>query len=464
MTKLLAARFENNDTSAELIEQFDNVQGIGIRWATADYGTDRIEVTILIKNEIEYWALMNDWPGQRLAVYSDWGSRPISGNITEIQLAGPNTVKLIARGPAWRFKDTNVRDTFPSGQDTDQRIKNLLTSHVPIVSSNHDNIDATGQDAFRYQTPWPLGAYPYQIIEAYLKMSDPSNNVWDFYCTDETFDGLNLRQYLPFLKNRNARTTPDWVVYKRDMSGGVKLSRSIADYMSEAVIYYGGFDGTVTTANAAGTTLIDSSANFTGFEVEPGDRVVNVTDGSRGKVQSVTSGSELVLVGDGLLGGTDDRFDLNDEYIIIRQDAWYRQTQTVTNPIIDRHYYEDVKEFDATQAAAYAGEIVGFYGKPVQQQSFVLTAQTIQDGNGARWPLWEVIAQGGGLIQIADLYPAAASFSGGFDSLTTFFITALDYDYTRNALTVRIDTRDGRLDSRLAAQNIIGGSMVARGG
>lgn len=462
MRKLYAARFENDDTSAGLLEAFPDVESAGVRWSIETFGTDRIEVIIQAKNRLDVYDRMKNHNGQRLALYSSWCYRPISGNIVKVESLGGNRVMYVARGPRWRHDDLLVRSTFPTGQDTNERLEDLLTDFVDITSSDYSDIDATGKDAAEFQTQWPRGNYPSAIIDAYRQMSDASSNPWDYWCVDEPFNATSLRQFKPYFKNRNAQTVK-WVARLEDMQVPT-LSRSIEELKSFVRVWYGSFQTAVATADATGKTLVASPANFTGFQVTAGDRVTNITDGSRGKVESVTSASTLVLVGTGLQGGTDDQFDLADEIYITREDAWYSEAASATGAPITRHFDHNNKLFRAEQAESYADALIDFYGVPIQQQSFVITSPFIRDANGARWPLWEVIAQGGGVLQVPDLYPAAAQFGGGLDRLTTFFITALDYDYTSNRLQVRVDSTDGRLDAQLRMAGILGGEMIARGG
>lgn len=458
---LYAARFENDDFSAGLLEQFHTVEAAGVRWNIESFGTERIEVTVRARNRYDIYERMNDHPGQRLALFGHTCHRPISGNITGVRPLPGNLVQYVTHGPAWRHDDQLVRETFPTGMDTDERLSNLLTDYVQIIDTDHTEISATGTDAAEFQTEWPRGNYPSEIINAFRQMSDPSNNPWDYWVVDEPFNGLQLQRFKPYFKNRNAKSTPDWVVRLRDLAG-FDLNRTIAELKSFVRIWYGSFEGTVTTADAGGGTLTDSAANFTGFEVMPGDRVTNMTDGSRGKVDSVTSGTQLTLVGNGLQGGDDDGFGVGDDYTIERLDAWFSATAAAAGAPLVRYHSEDNKRFRFEQAQGYANALRDFYGVPVQKTAITVGALRIRDGQGALWPLWEVIARGGGLIRIADLYPAGELFGGSLDSLTTFFITSLDYDYSSGQLRVGLDSRDGRLDARLRAAKIIGSEMVAR--
>jgi hypothetical protein len=109
---------------------------------------------------------------------------------------------------------------------------------------------------------------------------------------------------------------------------------------------------------------------------------------------------------------------------------------------------------DATQALQYANSLL--VDEPQQVQAFVISSPTIQDATGAKWwPLLEVIARGGGYIQIADLYPEASLITGGINRRTTFFITSLEYNDNNKTLRVGVDNPDRRLDATLARNKIL---------
>jgi hypothetical protein len=72
--------------------------------------------------------------------------------------------------------------------------------------------------------------------------------------------------------------------------------------------------GTCTTANAAGTILIDSAATFVTDGVQIGAIVVNFTDQSVASVLSIESETQLTM--EILDDGTDNDWDVNDAYKI----------------------------------------------------------------------------------------------------------------------------------------------------
>jgi hypothetical protein len=81
--------------------------------------------------------------------------------------------------------------------------------------------------------------------------------------------------------------------------------------------------------NAASSTTIltDSDYDFTVRGVAIGDDVYNITDGSIGTVSSVTA---TTLGFTGLTFGTDNDFDLNDEYVVISKATSVTLTGTAT--------------------------------------------------------------------------------------------------------------------------------------
>lgn len=70
--------------------------------------------------------------------------------------------------------------------------------------------------------------------------------------------------------------------------------------------------GTVTTLDANGVVLIDSTALFETNGVQVGSQVINHTDGSTAMVLSIDS--EIQLTCTGLDGGTDNQFAVSDDY------------------------------------------------------------------------------------------------------------------------------------------------------
>lgn len=73
--------------------------------------------------------------------------------------------------------------------------------------------------------------------------------------------------------------------------------------------------GTITTADATGITLTDTTASFL-TTATVGDIAFNETDGSTGKLTSITDNNNVVMSA-GLTGGTDDQWDSSDSYSVV---------------------------------------------------------------------------------------------------------------------------------------------------
>ena len=69
----------------------------------------------------------------------------------------------------------------------------------------------------------------------------------------------------------------------------------------------------VTDGADGSANLDDPTADFVAAGVQPGDIVVNITDGSHSLVTAVAA-TDLTVAG--LMGGTDNDFDLGDRYAV----------------------------------------------------------------------------------------------------------------------------------------------------
>lgn len=219
------------------------------------------------------------------------------------------------------------------------------------------------------------------------------------------------------------------------------------------------------------TTLIDTAVNFTELKVAVNDILKNNTDSSTGTITGIatTTNTDDTLqisgtMSGGKQNGPNERYEVVGTFAV--GNAYAIETTARVNfvevSVVDPAYWDrELAVFeptmDATQAEQYANSLL--VDEPQQVQAFVISAPTIKDAAGSRWwPLMEVIARGGGYIQIADLYPEASLIAGGTNRRTTFFITSLEYNDADKTLRVGVDNPDRRLDARLAREKIIGGA------
>lgn len=224
------------------------------------------------------------------------------------------------------------------------------------------------------------------------------------------------------------------------------------------------------STSGSATTLVDTTVNFTELKVAVNDLLKNNTDGSTGTITGIattTNTDDTLQISGAMSGGKQN--GVNERYEVVGTFAvgntYAIETTAKVNYVevstVEQNYWnKEIAIFepsmDATQAEQFANSLL--VDEPQQVQAFTITAPTIRDSTGAKWPLLETIARGGGYIQIADLYPEQSILAGGTNRRTTFFITALEYSATDRRLRVMVDNTDRRLDATLARNKIIGGA------
>jgi len=457
-TELLTGRFAYSDTSSAMLEQFDAPENVGIRFNPEFGGLVRLEVTVKAKNKFDVYDRRSNHPGQRLAAYSSWIHRPISGYISSVQEAGANRVTYIAKGPAWRLEHELDTTVYAKADTITDTIQTILTDHAPHVSTNYDNIAINATTLGGWQPKTPQGTKPIDAIKQLIEKSDSSDNRYAFYLLDEPFSGTSLGQYVAYYKTIVGTSAIDWQVNRSDLTS-IQPSTSIDNRVTDATVYY----GTVTfTANGgSNTTATRASGSNITQGLKPGDRLTNIDDGSSATIVDVQA---TTLTFDGLSGGTADTV-VNGDVCSIRLETPQNTkftNSTTTSTLWDVETADFRQNLTSTTAAQFAALMVE--DEPETDQPIVVGAPWILDGNGAQWPLWEPIIQGGGILRVSDLYPAAALFTNSLDKLSSFWISGLDYDHSSGKLRVQLDKPDSRLDVKLRRAKILGSEMVARGG
>lgn len=456
MSNLLAGRFEYDNTSSDMLEQFNNVENIGIRWNVESGGVQRIEVTIKAKSRLDAYQRRSTHQGQRLAVYSSWCYRPISGYISEIREEGGNRVTYIAKGPSWRLEHELDTTVYASATTVSGAIQTILTDHAPHVSTNYDDIAVNSTTLSGWQPKTPEGTNALKAIQELIALSDSNNGVYKFWLVDEPFSGTGLGQYVAHYELLSDTADIDWQVNRRDL-GLLNPSTTINNRVTDATVYYG--MATFTANGGSNTTATRASGSFITDGWKPGDRFTNVTDESTANVVTVAA---TTLTLDGLSGGTADTV-ANGDFCSGQLASPKASTSSSVTPDTLWDVYTAVNErsMDATQAAQYAPLLVDDEAETDRPLS--VGSRWIRDDSGARWPLWEVIAQGGGYLRVNDLYPAAALLASSIDKLSVFRIIALDYDHKSRRLTrVQVSKPDTRLDVALRKAKILSGEMIAR--
>lgn len=458
MTQLLAGIW-STDGSAQL-EHIHDPQNVGARWSAESFGLERLEMIIRSSSTMDTYRRYKEHLGKRLAIYSSWVVTPIAGFISEIRPIGRNLLLYIAKGPGWRLKDDLDTTVYAAATDVQTVIQTVLTDHVSVADSDQSNIAANTTALGGWQPGYPEGSYPVDIFRDMLDMSDAAGLVYDLWFQDLPFVGTALGGWIVYYVARSTSAPANWQVSDEDITR-LTPSRDINQVVTDAEVFYGVITGTCATSPTDNYKLYEAAATFQSDGVEAGDRIVNLTDGSRAKVQRLEyNAPETTLYTTPLEGGGSNDWTSGDTYAIERRDSLDSVTSTSTPSYWQVKRTEVRKEMDATQAQQYADILVN--NDASQNNPFVVSAPVVRDGNGAEWPIWEMIGQGGRYVRLNDLYPAAAVLTNSLNKLSTFVITGLDYDHTPMAMAVEVDNPSRRLDARLRAAGILNSEMVAR--
>ena len=450
-------RYSYSDAAATLLETFRDYESLGVRWSLPG-GIQRIEVVIKTRNKYELHERMNTHAGQRIAIYSPQMTLPISGWIYEVNSVGDGLVEYVMFGAWRRLKDVYDVTVYDPTDTSGEVLEKALDDHCLFYSGDDSNITMTGSPIGGWQVADETGSTLQDIASDMIDMSDSSYLKYEFWMIDDTLNGNKLMQLTPYFKPRDATAPVTWQVDVEELNG-LRLGMGIIDTFSNITIYYDTVGGNATGGSA--TTLIDTGAAFTTSGLSEGDRVINETDGSAGRIDTIDSATQLTI--SALSGGTANVFASGDFYTITLQDMQsVNVNATAVNGIWRKEWREIKRGFNATLATRYANMLLKFKNVYQQQSPFTIGSKTIRDKSGARWPLLEMIARGGGYLRINNLYPDAADYTVGLNNSSTFIITAMDYDNVSGQMRVVVDSPDRRLDVRLFTAGILNGEMVGR--
>ena len=448
----MAARY--NTARTTLLEAYDRIENVGVRWSLPG-GFQRAEVTVRVRSKFDAARAYFRHPGDGFAILDSYLDTPIvDGWVYEVVPDG-NFVHYIIGGAWKRHFERWEADAPAVTDDTDVVIKTALTNHVPAVNTDQSHIDATSIDiGSSYKLdPW-TGERPGDIINEILRIGNTSNQTVDYWLVPAPLNGLYPQLPLPYLAGRNP-SAADWQVSRRDLKH-LTMSRHLWDLANSIGIYYIP-STTLDTAEAAGQTVLGVTAT-TGFAAD--DEVeIDLDNNTTWKttIASVSAGVSITvndalpsaaasgnLVRNGNITGSGFLTDATSQ-----ADYWASVIRDVQ------------RGMDATQAAQYQQAYSDRFANPVPQAAFTIGAGRIKDGNGARWPLWRMLINPG-YIRINDLFPGLGLFAVTVDNLTTFRITALDYDYKSNTMRVTPDNTDQRIDVILGQVAAGVGQIISR--
>jgi hypothetical protein len=470
MSQLYASRWDNSYSSPVKKENLQDIADLGIRWALPG-GVQRIELLIRAKSRADAKDRYNRHHGDRIIVYDNFIDRPVvSGQIYEVIPDGRDVFYIMAG--AWKrhfdqyYTIGNMADLTLPTDDTDVVIKDILDDTVTILGTDQSNIAATSLNIGGWHADDIVGTPAGEAIATLASIGDSSSTPLDYYVIERPFLGGKPQAPLPVLEARSKTSAVDWLVAQEDFAGrGLQQSRHIWRMVNDVRIGYGVLTGTYTAGGPSTTTLTDSAATFIASGVKVGDIVTNISDGSAGAVASVNTATQLTV--EALAGGSGNNFVNGDVYgLRLDRIQWISSTTSskddVARDFWTVEYREQQSDMDATQALKYATALLDLFDTPVQQQAIVISAPTIRDRQGVRWPLWRVIAHNGGYIRLFDFEPAVVS--SAFKSAnrkTSMKISAMDYTYKDNQLRIVPDLPDSRLDAIMQQAGLIAGQLIS---
>lgn len=439
-------------------ENFSDIADLGFRW-TAQGGIQRVELTVRNKNRLDGYRRYDEHLGDTIAIYDDYLHNYISGQVYEIIPDGRHCT-YICSGP---FKRTNddVYETGDMGDlgvlsGTDVAVIDILDDSVTVDDSDQTNIDSSNVVVSGW-TARPEGTPAGDALKELAAIGDNSNNPMDFYFVDQEFYRTQMQAPIPYFKSRSTTASPDWIFSIEDLApNGLTLARHIWNLKTHIQIGYGRLAGLHDGGNGS-NTLIDGGEDFITDGVRPGDRVINITDDAVYEVAAVTNLTTLTFTDNA--GGA---WDNGDWYSIkMREPKWTADPGTTTSDYWSVVHREKRMEMSQAQAEEYRDQLYALYNAAQLQQAFVISAPTIQDGNGVRHALWEPFFGTSFYFRADNLFIDEAVFNDSDDRANSFMVIAMDYSYARNRLRLVPSTSDSRLDAILGQAGIVDGQIIS---
>lgn len=422
----------------------------------------RLEITVKAKSRLDAYERYLRHHGQGMAIFDTWGYRPIlDGWVYEIIPDGRHVTYIVGGG--WKRMSDEYETDPPASSttDTDVYLKSVLTNHAPAISSNHDNISATGTDmGDSFELGRNTGSTPQEIAKYVADAGTSSNYILDFWLRTSPFNRTALQGPEPWLAVRKTLGEYYYQIDKRDLVD-MTFSRHLWDLANDVVLYFTWTTKLNGAHSASDTTLtVDSISNFAvGDEIE-----VSLDDDKTYRTSITNLSGSVITVLDGLPHSAPDdgvvyrRKPLQDTSAATdsasQSDYWERERRIVVDDLFGNF-------FSSTQAAQIRDGILADFKGPAHEASFVIGAPYFRTDVGARWPTYRMLFMPT-YLRINDLYPTEALTDFSLDAKSVFFTHAMDYDHNARRLRITPDAffGDNRLDVILQRLGIGVGQAV----
>lgn len=504
---------EYDPTANKLLANFSQITDVNISWETAKYGTSAIELLVKAPSALSAYDWYRRFALQRLVIYDSYVDKPIAtGDITGVGYRW-GTLAIRAQGPGWRLYDGLENTAPTSGMNNDDVIRVAYLAHASAtVDSNTDHLQATTA-AVTYTMPsgTATSTSSYKLVDSGADFSQVRVGDIARDTTGGSFTTISLLDSGTQLSvTENIFASGDGYVIYRPVASGTTTS-TIANYLLDskadffrARITAGDYAFNITDTTSAsvssilGKTTIQLASNIfvKGESYIFATPVLRWTPDYDGDPVADVIRSMLAL-GDGT--GKPIYFWLTDQPFyagihprkLLAHLSIYSATHYATwqiwrrdmarNPEVLRDFTNlwtsiQLIEPDGNAGTAQTNNTSTYWTRsaihsgygaiPSMAEQRALTevnqlsdgtlrrplyisAPRIKDGKGFRWPLWRMIAGGGGYLRVNDMFPDATLVQGaGYDRERQGRITTMDYNYGRNLMRVTLDD-DTRADRRI---------------
>lgn len=249
--KLFACVYKPMGSSAQqtFIDLSSKLEDVTM-FAQQDGGLRSLEAAVAIRPERTYEFLQN-YIGRRLVILDQRLDVVAEGTIM-VLYATERGMRLSCLGPYWDacFRQVyNDTSSWVESCTTSEVIKDILTDECPAVSTDQSGIDETNTDPAPWQTA--ENAYPGELISRLAGMSDSSSREWYFWLKSAPMLFCEPQPPIPFFKPHVVSLIDFWVDRVQCPEGGLELSPSVMELVTDARVMY---------RDAAGTQLLTASA------------------------------------------------------------------------------------------------------------------------------------------------------------------------------------------------------------
>jgi hypothetical protein len=372
---LQALLYDNDLASPAWVGTYSNIGDISISWGI--HGGIQSYSHNITMSPISAWSFFKNYTGYRLTLVDQYCDRPIADGLIYQPSITNTGIHVACRGFWANHFDQYYVNTVTDADSTTDVIKDALTTNVPAVSSDQDNMDDTST-VIGFWEPADEGIFTGDLIQKLAVLSDGNNAQWNYWLLNAPFDGTTPQKPIPYFEAQVNDGTFDWQIWKKDLrKDSLVITRDISKLANDIQVLYTDSDGALQITSAA--TDSDSQSDY-----------------------------------------------------------WTKEL------------HSQLGDVPQTAAEQYRDLLLAKFKDALLRYQITITAPKIMDDNGAKWPLWTPIKNGGGYLQMRDIFPESTLFDESWDRLRTGQIMEMEYSSRDNSLRVTLDQSSEAADAVLA--------------